>query len=154
VANRNSQVHWLYDDDDDDDHRDADDDGDGDADDDIWFQLDVNGECETKYVINSEPSVDYSSVSNMVVTKVKDLNKCITRNSFEQGLFAGLPHHPSEKVRRSIVYSCLLSGFLSTIYWLMSVADSGGSGIFSFGGQWGHGFGLGGIQSEQLHVSY
>ena len=61
--------------------------------------MDVNGECETKYVINSEPSVDYSTVSNMVVTKVKNLDKCLTRNSFEQGLFAGLPHYQTEKVR-------------------------------------------------------
>jgi len=77
----------------------------------MLFQLDVNGECETKYVINSEPSVDYSSVSHMVVTKVKDFNKCLTRNSFEQGLFAGLPHYSSERVR---LYSlaALLSSFL------------------------------------------
>ena len=75
----------------------ADDDADADGDD-VLFQWDVNGECETKYVIKSEPSVDYSSVSNMVVTKVKDLNKCLTRNSFEQGVFAGLPHYSSEKV--------------------------------------------------------
>ena len=65
---------------------------------DVLFQLDVNGECETKYVIKPQPSVDLSSVSNMVVTKVKNLDKCITRNSLEQGLFAGLPHYPSEKV--------------------------------------------------------
>jgi len=59
----------------------------------------VNGECETKYVINSQPSEDLSTVSNMVVTKVKDLDKCVTRNSFEEGLFAGLPHYKTEKVR-------------------------------------------------------
>jgi len=58
----------------------------------------VNGECETKYVIKSQPSDDYSSVSNMVVTKVKNFDKCMTRNSFEQGIFAGLPHYSSEKV--------------------------------------------------------
>ena len=73
--------------------------GDDDDDDDVLFQLDVNGECETKYVINSEEPQDISSVSNMVVTKVKNFDKCLTRNSFEQGLFAGLPHFPSEKVR-------------------------------------------------------
>lgn len=66
------------------------------------FQLDVNGECETKYVINSEPSADLSSVSKMVVTKVKNFDKCLTRNSFEQGLFAGLPHDKSEKVRERL----------------------------------------------------
>jgi len=54
-------------------------------------------------VINSEPSVDYSSVSNMVVTKVKNFDKCLTRNSFEQGIFAGLPHYSSEKVLLSAV---------------------------------------------------
>jgi len=59
----------------------------------------VNGDCETKYVINSERSLDLSSVSNMRVTKVKNLDKCLTRNSFEQGLFAGLPHYETEKVR-------------------------------------------------------
>jgi len=68
-------------------------------DDDVLFQLDVNGECETKYEINSEEPQDISSVSNMVVTKVKNFDKCLTRISFEQGLFAGLPHFPSEKVR-------------------------------------------------------
>ena len=73
-------------------------DDDDDDDDDVLFQLDVNGECETKYVIKPEPSVDYSSVSNMVVTKVKNLDKCITRNSMEHGIFAGLPHYSSEKV--------------------------------------------------------
>ena len=66
--------------------------------DDVWFQLDVNGECETKYVIHSKPSLDLSSVSNMVVTKVKNFDKCITRNSFEQGVFAGLPHRESDRV--------------------------------------------------------
>ena len=71
---------------------------DNDDDDDVLFQLDVNGECETKYVIKPEPSVDYSSVSNMVVAKVKNLDKCITRNSMEHGIFAGLPHYSSEKV--------------------------------------------------------
>jgi len=75
----------------------ADDDDDGDVVD-VLFQLDVNGECETKYVIKSQPSVDYSSVSNMVVTKVKNLDKCLTRNSFGQGIFSGLPHYSSEKV--------------------------------------------------------
>jgi len=67
-------------------------------DDDVLFQRDVNGECETKYVIKPESSIDFSSVSNMVVTKVKNFDKCLSRNSFEQGLFAGLPHYPTEKV--------------------------------------------------------
>ena len=70
-------------------------------------QRDVNGECETKYVINSEPSSDLSSVSNMIVTKVKNFDKCLTRNSFELGLFAGLPHYDAEKVCSSCLRRCI-----------------------------------------------
>jgi len=35
-----------------------------------------------------------------------------------------------------------------------SIASSGSSGTFSLGGQWGPWFLVGGIQSEQLQVSY
>ena len=66
--------------------------------------MDVNGECETKYVINSDrPSSSSSSVSKMIVTKVKNFDKCLSKNSFEQGLFADLPHFESE---RASVYCC------------------------------------------------
>jgi len=83
----------------------------------MMFQLDVNGECETKYVIDSEASLDYSSVSNMKVTKVKNFNKCLTRNSFEYGVFAGLPHYSSERVGRCYLafYYLLLSSSLLPI---------------------------------------
>jgi len=66
----------------------------------VGVQLDVNGECETKYVIKSRESSSLSSVSDMLVSKVKNLDKCTKRNSFELGLFAGLPHYDTEKVRR------------------------------------------------------
>jgi len=95
---------------------DCDDVDDDDDDDDMSLQLDVNGECETKYMINSEAAIDYSSVSNMKVTKVKNFDKCLTRNSFEEGVFAGLPHHSTEKVM-SLLPSFLLSpSFLLPFY--------------------------------------
>ena len=64
----------------------------------VGVQLDVNGECETKYVIKSRESSSLSSVSDMLVSKVKNLDKCTKRNSFELGLFAGLAHYDTEKV--------------------------------------------------------
>jgi hypothetical protein len=65
----------------------------------VYVQVDVNGECETKYFISSDKSSDYSAVSDMVVTKVKNFDKCLTKNSAQEGLFADQqPHYPSERV--------------------------------------------------------
>ena len=44
--------------------------------------------------------------------------------------------------------------FLKYFLLIFSFWDSGGSGTFRLGASGGHGFGLEGIQSEQLQVSY
>jgi len=72
----------------------------------LLLQLDVIGECETKYVIKTDASGERSSVSEMVVSKVKNFGNCLAKNSFDQGLFAHLPHYSSEKV--SVIFAHLL----------------------------------------------
>jgi len=76
------------------------------------MEVDANGECETKYVIRSRESSSLSSVSDMLVSKVKDLDKCTKRNSFELGLFAGLPLYDTDKklIQPSMEAEYVLSG--------------------------------------------
>ena len=54
------------------------------------IELDVNGERETKYVINSEKPQDISSVSNMIVTKIKNFDQCRQMKTLIYSTFVNL----------------------------------------------------------------
>ena len=65
------------------------------------LKLDGAGDCETKYVIY--PNQFNNSQSRLNVSKVKNFESCPSSDFYIQGLFAGLPNNPTEKVSVSLM---------------------------------------------------
>jgi len=59
----------------------------------------VTGECETKYVVNSDVNTRSVSPTTMLVTAIRNFDKCAKKPHHIEGLFAGVYVHHSEKVR-------------------------------------------------------
>lgn len=57
------------------------------------------GECETKYLVNSDVDTTSDRPTTMFVTTTRNFAKCAKKPHYVEGLFAGVHVNHNEKVR-------------------------------------------------------
>lgn len=67
----------------------------------LCVQSDVTGQCETKYVI----SRDVTMTSTLLVTAIRNFDRCVKKPRYVDGPFAGVYASRSENVRYSTTTS-------------------------------------------------
>jgi len=69
-------------------------------------QSDVTGECETKYIVNSDVNTTSDGPPTILVTTVRNFDKCLKKPLYVEGFLAGIYGDRNEKVYiRWIIYT-------------------------------------------------
>jgi len=64
----------------------------------LLLQSDVMGECETKYMVNSDSNTTSTGPKTILVTAIRNFDNCVKKPHYIEGIFAGVYMDHNEKV--------------------------------------------------------